>query len=143
MTSNNKPELNEIDVWVRISILESKIQDNERRFERFDSSILEIHKKLDQLKDDLRNKKDIAQFDLRVEEIEKEVESIKLEFPEIRLVKKLVMGMIAFILTAFLGLIWNVVVINPTKNTSMNRPQENLNDIANKFVEEYKKGDKK
>ena len=42
MTSNNKPELNEIDVWVRISILESKIQDNERRFERFDSSILEI-----------------------------------------------------------------------------------------------------
>lgn len=131
------------DVWVRISILESKIQENEKRFDRMDFSLSEIHKKLDQLKDDMRNKKDVAQFDSRVEEIEREVESIKLEFPEIRLVKKLVMGMIAFILTAFLGLIWNVVVINPTKTASMVRPQENLNDIANKFVEEYKKGDKK
>ena len=86
----------------------------------------------------MRNKKDVAQYETRVREIEDDLDSIKLELPEIRLVKKLFLGLVAFVLTAFLGLIWNSLVLNPSKNNSM-RPPENLNDIAKKFVEEYNK----
>lgn len=142
MIENHKPEN---DIWVRISILESKIQDSEKRFDRLDNSISDVHKKIDQLKDDLRNKKDVPQIESRVEEIESDIESIKLEFPEIKLMKKMVLGLVGFVLTGFLGLLWNAVVINPTKAISMRSPsaQEDLNAIAKKFVEEYRKGDPK
>jgi hypothetical protein len=127
------------DVWLRISILENKLAESEKRFDRMDATIQEIHKKLDSLKDDLRGKKDTSQFESRVKEIEADLDSVKVELPEIRLVKKLFMGLVAFLLTAFLGLVWNSLVLNPTKTQSMH-PPENLNDIAKKFVEEYNKG---
>ena len=138
MSERTRPDQNN-DVWLRISILENKLIENERRFNRMDDSIQDIHKKIDNLKDDMRNKKDTSQFESRVKEIEDDLDSVKLELPEIRLVKKLFLGLVAFVLTAFLGLVWNTLVLNPTKNQSM-RPPENLNDIAKKFVEEYNKG---
>ena len=137
MTEKTKLDQNN-DVWLRVSILENKILENERRFDKVDLAIQEIHKKLENLKDEMRNKKDVAQYETRVREIEDDLDSIKLELPEIRLVKKLFLGLVAFVLTAFLGLIWNSLVLNPSKNNSM-RPPENLNDIAKKFVEEYNK----
>jgi hypothetical protein len=140
MSERTRPDQN--DIWLRISILENKISENEKRFDKMDSAIQEIHRKIEILKDDLRNKKDTAVFESRVKEIEQDLEEVKLEFPEIRLVKKLTMGLVAFVLTAFLGLLWNNLVLNPTKEEP-SHPQENLNDIAKKFVEEYNKGDKK
>ena len=137
MSERSKLDQNN-DVWLRISILENKILENEKRFDRMDTAIQEIHKKLETLKDEMRNKKDVSQYDGRVKEIEEDLDSIKLELPEIRLVKKLFLGLVAFVLTAFLGLVWNTLVINPSKNNSM-RPPENLNDIAKKFIEEYNK----
>ena len=48
MTEKTKLDQNN-DVWLRVSILENKILENERRFDKVDLAIQEIHKKLENL----------------------------------------------------------------------------------------------
>jgi hypothetical protein len=61
-----------------------------------------------------------------------------MELPELLLIKKMFMSLLAFILTAFLALIWNNVVI---KGPSTDKGE--LDEIAKKVVDEYNKGGKK
>ena len=68
-----------------------------------------------------------------------------MELPEIRLIKKLFMGLVAFVLTAFLGLIWNTVVLKSSQDVSMKlnpTSEEQIGDIAKKVINEYQKGNK-
>ena len=129
------------DLWAKIVLLESKIIEVERSLTKIDSSLHETHKKIEQIKDDLRTYKNIPDIETRVKEVEAELDGVKLELPEIRLVKKLFLGMVAFLLTAFLGLIWNTLVLKPERTGYI--PQEKLNDITKKFIEEYQKGSNK
>lgn len=126
------------DVWSKILLLESKINETDRGLNKLDSSLSEIHRKIDQIKDDLRNHKNIPEIESKIKEVEEEVDNVKLELPEIRLIKKLFMGLVAFLLSAFLGLIWNALVLNPSKTNSVKSAEE-MDAIAKRFVEEYKK----
>jgi uncharacterized coiled-coil protein SlyX len=132
------PQNNNTDMWSKILLLESKINETERGLNKLDSSLTEIHRKIDQIKDDLRNHKNIPQIESKIKEVEEEVDSVKLELPEIRLIKKMFMGLVAFLLSAFLGLIWNALIINPNKISSTKSAEE-MDAIAKRFVEEYKK----
>ena len=59
--------------------------------------------------------------------------NIELELPELRLAKKLVLGMVTFILIAFLGVLWNVA----TKTGNVN------DELIKKVVQEYKNDGKR
>lgn len=128
---------NTTEIWTKLVVLESKVSETERYLNKLDFSLTEIHRKIDHIKDDLRHQKNIPEIESKIKEVEAEVDSVKLELPEIRLVKKLFLSMIAFILTALLGLAWNTIVLTNSKG---NLPQEKVNDIAKKIIDEYEKG---
>lgn len=129
------------DLWSKILLLESKLIETEKNLNKLDSYLVDMHRKIDKIKDDLREFKNLPDIENRVREVEIEIDSVKLELPEIRLVKKLFLGMVAFLLTAFLGLIWNALITNPNKINSV--PPDKLNDITKKFIEEYQRGSNK
>jgi DNA repair exonuclease SbcCD ATPase subunit len=136
---------NNQDIWSKIYVIERELLEKEKSLDRLDDSLLELNKKIEQLKDDLRNLRVIPDLEERIKYLEDQVDAIRLELPEIRLIKKLFMGMVAFVLTAFLGLIWNTVVIKSSQETSMkliNSSEEQIGDIAKKVIDEYQKGKK-
>ena len=111
--------------------------ENQRAINRLDSSYNELLKKIDSLKDDIRSQKDIDGFDGRIKDLEEMVDSLRQEMPEMRLLRKMVFALVGFVLTAFLGLIWNNIVINPNKNNTMK--VESSQELIKKVVEEYNK----
>jgi hypothetical protein len=145
--SSQNPTLQEL--WAKVMLIERELLEKERSLTRVDTNLFEINKSIDKIKDDLRNQRNIPDIEERLNYLEEQVDAIRLELPEIRLIKKLFLGLIAFVLTGFMGLIWNTVVMKSTENTSMRMHSEssssgeNLNDIAKKFVDEYKKGNTK
>lgn len=132
------------DIWSKIFVIERELREKEKSLDKVDVSLLDLNKKIEQLKDDLHNLKVIPDLEERIKYLEDQVDAIRLELPEIRLMKKLVMGLVAFVLTAFLGLIWNTVVIRSSQDVSMrlNTSNEEIGDIAKKVIDEYQKGKK-
>lgn len=100
-----------------------------------DASYIDVLNKLEKLKDEIRSHKDIDDFEERIHDLEEMVDSLRQEMPEMRLMRKIVFALVAFVLTAFLGLIWNSVVLNPNRNNTMR--SENAQEIAKKIIEEY------
>jgi len=132
------------DIWSKIFVIERELRDKEKSLDKLDITLLDLNRKIEQLKDDLHNLKVIPDLEERIKYLEDQVDAIRLELPEIRLMKKLVMGLVAFVLTAFLGLIWNTVVIRSSQDVSMrlNTSSEEIGDIAKKIIDEYQKGKK-
>ena len=130
---------NQQDVWSKIFILERDLLENQRSLNRMDSSYNEVINKLEKLKDEIRSKKSVDDFEDRIKDLEEMVDSLRQEMPEMRLIRKVVFALVAFILTAFLGLIWNTVVIKPNSNSMR---IENSQEVVKKIVEEYNKGQK-
>jgi len=126
---------NNQDFWSKIFIIERDLLENQKSINRIDSNYNEIIKKLENLKDEIRSQKNIDDFEDRIKDLEEMVDSLRQEMPEMRLIRKIVFALVAFVLTAFLGVIWNTVVINPAKNTGMRT--ENAQEIAKKIIEEY------
>jgi len=126
---------NQKDFWSKIFIIERDLLENQKSINRIDSNYNEIIKKLENLKDEIRSQKNIDDFEDRIKDLEEMVDSLRQEMPEMRLIRKIVFALVAFVLTAFLGVIWNTVVINPAKNTGMRT--ENAQEIAKKIIEEY------
>ena len=131
--SQNTPQ----DLWSKIFVIERDLLENQRAINRLDSSYNELLKKIDSLKDDIRSQKDIDGFDGRIKDLEEMVDSLRQEMPEMRLLRKMVFALVGFVLTAFLGLIWNNIVINPNKNNTMK--VESSQELIKKVVEEYNK----
>lgn len=131
--SQNTPQ----DLWSKIFVIERDLLENQRAINRLDSSYNELLKKIDSLKDDIRSQKDIDGFDGRIRDLEEMVDSLRQEMPEMRLLRKMVFALVGFVLTAFLGLIWNNIVINPNKNNTMK--VESSQELIKKVVEEYNK----
>lgn len=130
---------NQQDVWSKIFILERDLLENQRSLNKLDSSYNEVINKLEKLKDEIRSKKSVDDFEDRIKDLEEMVDSLRQEMPEMRLIRKVVFALVAFILTAFLGLIWNTVVIKPNSNSMR---IENSQEVVKKIVEEYNKGQK-
>ena len=131
--SQNTPQ----DLWAKIFVIERDLLENQRAINRLDSSYNELLKKIDSLKDDIRSQKGIDGFDGRIRDLEEMVDSLRQEMPEMRLLRKMVFALVGFVLTAFLGLIWNNIVINPNKNNTMK--VESSQELIKKVVEEYNK----
>ena len=129
------PEQNSQDFWSKIFVVERDLLENQKNINRIDSSYIDILNKLEKLKDEIRSQKSIDDFEERIKDLEEMVDSIRQELPEMRLIKKIVFALIAFVLTAFLGVLWNSTVLNASKNTSMR--SENAQEIAKKIIEEY------
>jgi len=139
------PNNNNQDVWSKIFVIERELIEKEKSLDRLDESLLELNRKIEQLKDDLRNLRVIPDLEERIKYLEEQVDAIRMELPEIRLIKKLFMGLVAFVLTAFLGLIWNTVVLKSSQDVSMKlnpTSEEQIGDIAKKVINEYQKGNK-
>lgn len=102
-----------------------------------DSSYTEVLNKLEKLKDEIRSKKSVDDFEERIKDLENMVDSLRQEMPEMRLIRKIVFTLVAFILTAFLGVLWNTVILQQ-KNNSMRI--DNSQEVVKKIVEEYNKG---
>ena len=130
-------EQNNQDVWSKIFILERDLLENQRSLNKLDASYSEVINKLEKLKDEIRNKKSVDDFEERIKDLEEMVDSLRQEMPEMRLIRKVVFALVAFILTAFLGLIWNTVVVKPNSNSMR---IENSQEVVKKIVEEYNKG---
>lgn len=123
------------ELLARIIVLEKQLLETDRQKDTFNSEINEIYTKLEKLKDDLRLIKDASQIEPRLQILEKAVGEIKAELPELIIIKKLFMGLIAFILTAFLALIWNSLVLQHG-----NSNKDNISEVAKKVIDEYNKG---
>lgn len=130
-------EQNNQDVWSKIFILERDLLENQRTLNKLDSSYNEVINKIEKLKDEIRSKKSVDDFEDRIRDLEEMVDSLRQEMPEMRLIRKVVFALVAFILTAFLGLIWNTIVLKPN-STSMRI--ENSQEVVKKIVDEYNKG---
>jgi hypothetical protein len=126
---------NNQDFWSKIFIIERDLLENQKTINKIDSSYGEVLNKLEKLKDEIRSQKNIDDFEGRIKDLEEMVDSLRQEMPEMRLIRKIVFALITFVLTAFLGVIWNVTVINPTKTNGMK--VENAQEIAKKVIEEY------
>lgn len=129
---------NNQEAWSKIFIIERELLENQKSINRLDGSYLELVKKLDQLKDEIRNHKQIEDFEHRIKDLEEMVDSLRQEMPEMRLIRKLFFALVGFVLMSFLGLIWNVVITS-TKNASMSN-MESSKELAKKVIEEYNKG---
>lgn len=128
-------ENSEKDFWSKIFIIERDLLENQRTINKLDSSYSDILNKLEKLKDEIRDKKSVDDFEERIKDLEEMVDSLRQEMPEMRLIRKIVFALVAFILTAFLGVIWNTVILSSGKQANMKN--ENVQEIAKKIVEEY------
>lgn len=126
---------NQQDVWSKIFVIERDLLENQRTINKLDSSYAEVLNKIEKLKDEIRNKKSVDDFEDRIKDLEEMVDSLRQEMPEMRLIRKIVFALVAFILTAFLGVIWNTVILSSGKQANMKN--ENVQEIAKKIVEEY------
>lgn len=130
MDQNNPQEL-----WSKIFVLERDLLENQKSLNRMDSSYNEVLNKLEKLKEEIRSKKSVDDFEDRLKDLEEMVDSLRQEMPEMRLIRKIVFALVAFILTAFLGVLWNTVIINQQKSNSMRI--ENSQEVVKKILEEY------
>jgi thiamine kinase-like enzyme len=136
---------NEIDdIIIRLSIIEKKLQDIEVKIEtrqqKQEKNNQEILDKLFKIRCELcaeigNNANSDELFD-QLNQLEEQVDAIRIELPEIRLTKQIVMGLVAIILTSVVGILWNAVVVSK-------EPAENVNEIVKKLVNEYTHGEKK
>ena len=126
------------DFWTKIFVIEKDILENQKSINKLDSSYQELIKKLENLKDDIKSKKNIDDFEDRIKDLEEMVDSLRQEMPEMRLIKKMFFALVAFVLMSFLGLIWNNVIFNSTKNNSTTN-FDNSKELAKKVIEEYNK----
>jgi predicted nuclease with TOPRIM domain len=126
------------EMLARIMVLEKQLLDSQRSNDRLNTEVTDLYNRLEKLKDEIRHIRDVSVIEPQLETLEKEISSIKMELPELLLIKKMFMSLLASILTAFLALIWNNVVI---KGPSTDKGE--LDEIAKKVVDEYNKGGKK
>ena len=129
---------NQQDIWTKIFLLEKDLLENQKYLNKVESSYIEVVRKIDSIKEDIISQKDLDSLESRITELEEMVDSLRQEMPEMRLIRKMFFALVGFVLTAFLGLVWNSLVLNSSKNTSMLRP-ETQNEIAKKIIEEYSK----
>lgn len=125
-----------IEIKSKISYIEKQIQEIEKDYKYGYGEFSKLKDRLESIKYDLAQKKDLDFVEDSLNKLKEKLNIIELELPEFRLVKKLILGMIAFVLTAFLGLVWNTTIIPPTKKTDAI-----IDDIARKVAEEYKKNE--
>ena len=130
MDQNNPQEL-----WSKIFVLERDLLENQKSLNKMDSSYNEVLNKLEKLKEEIRSKKSVDDFEDRLKDLEEMVDSLRQEMPEMRLIRKIVFALVAFILTAFLGVLWNTVIINQQKSNTMRI--ENSQEVVKKILEEY------
>jgi len=130
LDQNNPQEL-----WSKIFVLERDLLENQKSLNRIDSSYNEVLSKLEKLKEEIRSKKSVDDFEDRLKDLEEMVDSLRQEMPEMRLIRKIVFALVAFILTAFLGVLWNAVIINQQKSNTMRI--ENSQEVVKKILEEY------
>ena len=130
MDQNNPQEL-----WSKIFVLERDLLENQKSLNRMDSSYNEVLNKLEKLKEEIRSKRSVDDFEDRLKDLEEMVDSLRQEMPEMRLIRKIVFALVAFILTAFLGVLWNTVIINQQKSNTMRI--ENSQEVVKKILEEY------
>ena len=132
------------ELQFKINLIDRQISELERLFTKNDSHVGELHNKLEKIKDEINEVKrinldgvtrSVTDIEKELESLQKEIDILRLEMPEMRLIKKIVLGLVAFILTAFLGLLWNTVI-----NTSAKKSNENVEEIIKKLSQEYKKG---
>lgn len=123
--------------------IRSKIEYFEKQLDLLDVSndknhadIMDLKNYLHRLKETVKNIKetDIQNIENSLDAIKNKIAIIESEMPELKLVKKIVMSMVAIILTVFLGLIWNSA-LNIKKT-------ENMDEIAKRVLNEYQKGQK-
>ena len=126
------------EMLARIMVLEKQLLDSQRSNDRLNTEVTDLYNRLEKLKDEIRHIRDVSVIEPQLETLEKEISSIKMELPELLLIKKMFMSLLAFILTAFLALIWNNVVIKTPSTDS-----GDLDEIAKKVIDEYNKGGKK
>ena len=132
------PQNNQQDPWSKIFMLERDLLENQKYLNKLDDKYSDLLNKLDALKDDIRSQKNVADFEERICDLEEMVDSLRQEMPEMRLIKKLFFALVGFVLMSFLGLIWNSVVLNSSKNQSM-ISAESSKEFVHKVIEEYNK----
>lgn len=122
-----------LEIKTKIFYLEKQLGELEKDHKSGSQEFSKLKERLELIKYDLAHKKDLDSIEESLNKLNAKLNTVELELPEFRLIKKMILGMVAFILTAFLGLIWNTT-ISPTKKTDVV-----IDDIAKKIAEEYKK----
>lgn len=119
------------EIQVTISYLDKQIRNIEISHSKTCSEIQELRNTLQKIKEEFADKKDVQEIESLLEGLKSKISGFEMELPELRLVKKITLGMVAFVLTAFLGLVWNAAL--------MTKKPDPVDEIAKKIAEEYKK----
>ena len=88
------------DIWSRIISIEKDLIDHQRTMNRMEDSSDELLKKIEALKDEMRSKNSYVhrEFEERIHDLEEKVDEIRQEMPEMRLTRRIVFALIAFII---------------------------------------------
>lgn len=124
------------ELLARIIIVERQVIELEKNKENLLNQFSELLKKIDIIKDDIRSYKDIPIIQEKIDNLNIALNNIKLENSDFRLVKRIVFGLIGFILIAFLSLIWQSSITQHPNN------EQTINEITKKLIDEYKKSEK-
>jgi len=125
-----------IEINAKIEFFDRRLSELERSDVKHSNDIHELKNYLQRMKESIKNIKDndIENIENSLSAVQTKISVIESELPELKLVKKLVIGMVAMILTAFLGLMWNSA-LNSKKS-------DNMDELAKKVLNEYQKGQK-
>lgn len=119
----------------RLNLIEHQLNEFEKTRSECTIELQAIHVKIDKIKEDIREHRSIPDILSSISDVEKRLRGIELELPDFRLVKRVFLGFIAIILTAFIGALWNTVIQPPKK--------DNIDEIAKRIIQEYKRQDER
>lgn len=122
------------ELIARVIVIEKQITDNEKQRDRLTNQLEELNKKMDDIKEDIRYHRDIPDIKLKLANVEAEMTNIKISVSELAPLKKMANVLISFILLAFIGIVWNTVIVQ--------KPTD-LNDLSKKIIMEYNKTNEK
>ena len=123
------------ELLVRILVIERQLLEFEKSRDKILIGQEEYNSKLEVMKDNIRQYKNIPDIVSKIEKIESRLNTIDLEMVSMAPIKKVVSYASMFIVATMLTAFWGVITNNQTKN--------DYSEIAKKIISEYNKGGEK
>lgn len=137
MTTNSEREA---AILARLLVLEKQLDHLEKEHVRVSEILPEVHNRINDVKIELLSirsqSQTVTKLESKLNDIEDKYNSLSKEISDVSTIKKIVVSVIIFALTAILGLVINSVYHKPISDSDIN---QKLDDINKKLSKEYSK----
>jgi hypothetical protein len=123
------------ELLVRILVIERQLLEFEKSRDKILIGQEEYNAKLEAMKDNIRQYKNIPDIVSKIEKMESRLNTIDLEMVSMAPIKKVVSYASMFIIATMLTAFWGVITNNQSKT--------DYSEIAKKIISEYNKGEEK